>query len=128
VLPLLGQLSPARLPGVSSKKVGLEIISVTYRSTVPVPVHVLEKKTVIFLTLKPTGTSQCCGSELIFFGFGSRIFLPISDSDSLTNILTGQFLMSGSHCVHMYFGTCKTAKNLCYRKKTHFVLFQVFIL
>jgi hypothetical protein len=33
---------------------------------------------------------QCCGSELIFFGFGSTHFF--SDSDPYTNILTRNFL------------------------------------
>jgi hypothetical protein len=38
------------------------------------------------------------------------------------------FLNSGTHCFHVYSGTCQTEKKFCYRKHitVHFVLFQAF--
>jgi hypothetical protein len=68
--------------------------------------------------------NHCCGSEIIFFGFGSthffriRIFILIFWPEIFSN--------GASHSFYMCFGICTTEKKVLQRKPLRFFLFQVF--
>jgi hypothetical protein len=69
---------------------------------------------------------QWCGSELIFFGFGSRIFFSCPFRIRILRLIFwhDKFLKSGSHWVHIHIpATCMTKQKVFLWKKLHYFYF-----
>jgi hypothetical protein len=77
----------------------------------------------------PISINQCCGSELIFFGFGStNYFFRIRIRIRILRLIFSPqiFLNGASNCFHMCSGTCTSEKKKLAIEKHKIFLFQVF--